>query len=203
VIEAAPRSGVGGPEHPIRKVTRQIAFEPGAWTAERSAKVRAVFDGLAEGWPEKNRPGRLDALRDALARGGVPEGGLCVELGSGTGFATPLLVERFARVLAVDLSQEMLRRADPAVGLRLRADGARLPVADGSVRALVLMNAFLFPEEVRRVLAPGGVVVWVNSSGDETPIHLPAEDVERALGEGFDGVASEAGGGTWSVHRRT
>jgi len=88
VIEATSQGGVGGPDHPIRKVTRQVAFERDAWTKERAAKVVEVFDGLASSWHERARPGRLDALVDALDRGGAPTGGTCVELGSGTGFAT-------------------------------------------------------------------------------------------------------------------
>ena len=104
-----------------------------------------------------------------------------------------MLAERFGTVLAVDLSLEMLRLA-PAD----RASGCRptrrcLPVPDGSADAVVLINAFLFPAEVDRVLAPDGVVVWVNSSGEETPIHLPADEVEHVLPGDWDGVASRAG----------
>jgi len=105
-------------------------------------------------------------------------------------------------VLAIDLSFEMLRRADPTCGHRLQGDGASLPISDGRADIVVLMNAFLFPREVKRVLARDGVLVWVCSSGDETPIYLSAEDVDLALGNEFRGVASEAGSGTWSVHRR-
>ncbi len=202
VIDAVPKSGMGGPEHPIRVITREIAFDEGTWTKERADGVAKVFDGLAPTWQERDRPGRLDPLRDALARGGVPRGGLAVELGSGTGFATPIVAAHVDRVLAVDLSREMLMRAPVDVGVRVCGDGARLPVRDRSVRLVVLMNAFLFASEVRRVLAPDGALVWICSSGDETPIYLPAEDVDRALGEGFGGLASEAGSGTWSVHRR-
>ncbi len=61
----------------------------------------------------------------------------------------------------------------------------------------------LFPQEMARVLAPQGVLVWVNTSGDRTPIHLPADDVVTAMGEGWTGTASEAGTGTWCVTRRT
>ena len=67
------------------------------------------------------------------------------------------------------------------------ADGARLPLADGAADAVVLVNCFLFPAEVDRVLAPDGVVVWVNSSGAETPIHLPPDDV-------VDGAPGPVGG---------
>ncbi|MCU1496150.1 MAG: hypothetical protein JWM47_103, partial [Acidimicrobiales bacterium] len=52
------------------------------------------------------------------------------------------------------------------------------------------------------VLGADGVVVWVNSSGDQTPIYLPAEDVAAALPGGWTGVASGAGAGLWCVLRR-
>ena len=83
----------------------------------------------------------------------------------------------------------------------MRADAARLPFRDGAADVLVLANMLLFPAEVTRLLAPRGALVWVNSLGDRTPIHLSAEDVARAL-PGFAGVASEAGWGTWCVFRK-
>jgi hypothetical protein len=53
------------------------------------------------------------------------------------------------------------------------------------------------------VLAPPGALVWVNTLGPNTPIHLTAEEVDAALGGSWDIVASEAGWGTWCVARRT
>ena len=98
--------------------------------------------------------------------------------GSGTGIATPWLAERFALVMAAELSPEMLKLAPAGVGSRLRADGSQLPLRDQSVDAAVLVNMFLFPEEMARVVRPDGVVVWVNTSGDRTPIHLTADEVD-------------------------
>ena len=84
----------------------------------------------------------------------------------------------------------------------MQGDGSRLPLADRSIDALILVNMFLFPAEVDRVLAATGVVVWVNSRGPETPIHLTADEVDQALPGRWDGVSSSAGWGTWSVHWR-
>ena len=199
--------GEGNDAHPMRQVTRQVAFEPGGWTPERAAKVAALFDGLAPEWHTRIRPGEMVSLTDALERGGVDAAvaasgpGLVVELGSGTGFGTPYLCERYGRVVAVDLSLEMLRHAG-AGAPRVQADAARLPLGDRTVAALVLVNTLLFPAEVERVVAPGGVVVWVNSLAERTPIHLPADDVARALPGRWDGVGSRAGGGSWCVLRR-
>ena len=68
--------------------------------------------------------------------------------------------------------------------------------------AVVLINCFLFPAEVARILAPDGVVLWVNSSGAETPIHLAPDEVVAALPGRWEGVRSGAGIGIWCALRR-
>ncbi|MEJ7585111.1 MAG: class I SAM-dependent methyltransferase [Acidimicrobiales bacterium] len=193
-----------GADHPMRIVTRQVAFDPDGWTPDRARKVGELFDGLASEWHTRHYPGREAPLRDALARGfdGADDPGACLEIGSGDGNGTGVLVERFARVAALDLAREMLLRA-PAVAPRIQADAACLPFADRSIGVAVLVNALLFPTEIDRVLAPTGRIVWVNSRGDQTPIHLPAADVvaamEAATATGWDAIASQAGWGTWCV----
>lgn len=190
-------------DHPMRRVTEAVVAEPASWTAERAAGVASVFDELAGGWDDRFGSGSHRVpLIDALDRGGVT-GRRVVEVGSGTGLATQVLAERFGSVLAADLSIEMLRRAPADVGFRVRADGARLPLKDGWADVVVLVNAFLFPDEVARVLDGTGAVVWVNSIGDRTPIHLPADRVVAALPGAWDAVASAAGEGTWCVARRS
>jgi len=189
----------GGPDHPMRAVTRAVAAGE-AWTPDLARRVRSTFDVLAGEWHTRLNPYRLEGLADAFARGWPDQaGGVCLELGSGTGFATPWLTERFPVVLAMDLSREMLARAPADAGFRVQADASRLPLRDGSVDAAVLVNMLLFAEEITRVLAPSGRVVWVNSSGEETPIHLPSEEVHAALPGAWDGVASRAGNATWAV----
>ena len=203
VVPAAPdRPELAGPDHPMRKVTRQVAFEPDGWSRERAAKVAHLFDTMASEWGKRTTAERQDVLRDALARGGLAKAARCLEVGSGTGSSTPDLAARYETVIALDLSREMLRHAPHAPGRRVQADAARLPLADASVDAVVLVNALLFPAETARVLAPGGAVVWVNSLGDRTPIHLPPEDVARALPGRWRGFASEAAWGIWCTLRR-
>ncbi len=202
VVGPADRPAVGNADHPMRKVTRQIAFEPGGWTPERRAKVIELFDGLAPDWDGRFSASETQTpLRDALERGG-PLAGPCVEIGAGTGRATGALVERFGTVLAVDVSLEMLRRFGEPAAQPVLADGGTLPVRDRSVGTLVLVNAFLFPAEVERVLAPGGTVLWVNTLADATPIHLPVDDVVAALPGAWRAVTAEAGWGLWAAVRR-
>jgi len=195
------RRSNAGADHPMRRATRAIAFEPGGWTPGLVDEVRSLFDSLAQEWPTRHGAETTAVVVDALGRGGPVGAGTWLELGSGTGLVTPALLGRTRRVLAVDLSLPMLLGAPADVGLRVCADGARLPVADGSVDVAVLANAFLFPAEVRRVLAPGGTLVWSNTFGDGTPIHLPVDDVVAALGDGWDAVASTHAHGSWAVAR--
>lgn len=167
--------------------------------------VARTFDGLAPEWHTRTTVPRTAVVEDALARGLDPllqSRRLAVEVGSGIGTYSPLLRRRFATVMSVDLSWEMLAR-DDGPGQRVQGDGGCLPIRDGAADAIVLVNAFLFPEEVRRTLRVGGVLLWVNSSGEQTPIHLSTGEVESALGFRIDGVESRAGAGTWAALRRS
>jgi SAM-dependent methyltransferase len=197
-----PRPDVGGgPAHPMRVITRETAFGNGPWTPERAAKVSALFDSMAPSWTGRDGPDRHASLHDALARGGPFASGACLEVGSGTGEATSILRAQFDDVIALDLSREMLRYA-PADSPRVQADSSALPVADHAAAVVALINMLLFPAEVDRVLAPTGALLWVNTLGDATPIHLPAADVLDALPGTWHGVTAEAGWGTWLVARR-
>jgi SAM-dependent methyltransferase len=199
-------SGLGTDDHPMRIMTRRAAglVEP-AWDDTARAEVSAFFDELAPLWHTRTSPERDAVVADALTRGlpaDVVGADVCVELGSGIGAYTAQLAARWRRVLAVEVSLEMLQLAPADVGHRILADGARLPVPDGAASAVVLVNCFLFPAEVARVLASDGLVVWVNSSGSQTPIYLPNPDVAAALPGQWSGVESAAGVGTWCVLRR-
>jgi SAM-dependent methyltransferase len=193
-----------GRDHPMRTVTRAAAAEVGAWSGGTPAQVRATFDALAAEWHTRHTPDRLDPVADALERGGhlLPAGGWWLELGSGDGWATARLAAAAPRLLALDLSLEMLRRAPADAAPRVQADAAHLPLDDHAVTCAVLMNMLLFPTELDRVLAPGGALVWISSRGPATPIHLTAEQVVAALPGRWGGVAGQRGAGTWAVLRR-
>lgn len=187
----------------MRKVTRQIAFEPGAWDSERKRKVAELFDGLSEDWNSRfTAEESWQPIDDAIARGGAMHGPV-VEVGAGTGLATQRLARSFGQVVAVDVSQGMLQRFVEPTASPILGDAASLPVADGSVGTLVAVNAFLFPEEYDRVLAEDGALLWINSLAEDTPIHLPVSDVVDALPGSWDAITAEAGWGLWAVIRRS
>ena len=137
--------------------------------------MRATWDALAAGDterfvgdPERGRE-ELEALFGRL--GADPRGGVCVEVGCGPGRMTSALAERFDRVLAVDVSPEMLARARAAVrrdNVEFRlVSGERLDsLADGSADVLVCYlvlqhlpsvgHVLGYLREFGRVLAPDG-----------------------------------------------
>ena len=205
-IEGHRSSGAGGPDHPMRIATRRAAgLDADGWTPDLRDLVEDYFDDLAGEWHTRSSPERMAVVTDALSRGlgeiGAPVG-TAVEVGSGIGAYSSLIAERFGRVIAIDLSLEMLKRAPDGPAHRVQADGASLPVGDSSAAAIVLINAFLFPAEVERALAPDGTLVWVNSSGEQTPIYLSVDDLVARLPGEWTGAASRAGEGHWCVLRR-
>jgi SAM-dependent methyltransferase len=195
------RPSWGEAARPMRELTRAIAMERDAWTTERAAQIASFFDSQASTWHDRDVPERHDALADALARGGPFPAGWCVEVGSGTGNATADLRKAFADVVSLDLSGAMLRLAS-SKGRQVQADAAALPLRTGSIAVAALVNMFLFPTEIERILADDGVLLWVSTNGDETPIYLPPADALRALSGTWAGVTSEAGWGSWLAARR-
>jgi ubiquinone/menaquinone biosynthesis C-methylase UbiE len=190
----------------MRIATRRAAgLDAGGWTGQLRHEVETFFDDLAGEWHMRSSPARTAVVTDALVRGLDPlalSGGLAVEIGSGIGTYSPLLAQRFSTVVAADLSIAMLRLAPPEPALRVQADGAMLPLRDRSAAAIVLINAFLFPAEVERVLRKDGALVWVNSSGAQTPIYLSVDELVARLPGQWTGTSSRAGEGHWCVLRR-
>jgi len=190
----------------MRIATRRAAgLDARGWTGQLRTEVTDFFDNLAHEWHTRATPQRFAVVTDALTRGLDPlpvSRAVAVEVGSGIGTYSALIAQRFQTALAVDLSMPMLVRAPAAPAHRLRADGARLPLRDASASAVVLINAFMFPAEVDRVLSRGGALVWVNISGECTPIYLRPDDLLARLPGTWKGVASGAGVGTWCVLRK-
>jgi SAM-dependent methyltransferase len=202
IPEQPGRPEWGDAARPMRELTRSIAIDRDAWTSERAAQIATLFDSLAPDWRERDVRERHEALVDALARGGSFPSGWCVEVGSGTGNATADLQRAFPDVVSVDLSREMLRRSS-VVERQIQADAVALPLRTRSAAVVALINMFLFPVEVARVLAEDGVVLWVSTNGDQTPIYLPPTEVLNALPGTWGGITSHAGWGTWLTARRT
>ncbi len=107
--------------------------------------------------------------------------------------------------MSVDLAHQMLLRARH--GLRVQADASRLPVSDQAAAAVTIGDAPLFADEVVRVLAGDGVVLWINALGRDAPFYVSTDVLVSALrsasaGARWDAVDSEASWGSWAVLRR-
>ncbi|MGW3360808.1 class I SAM-dependent methyltransferase [Streptomyces bungoensis] len=192
-----------GTTEPFRAFAHDLATGQRPWTAEAAQFVTDLFDQYAADWDTTRATGRDDPLRDALTRGGPMPPGPCLELGSGTGLFTPVLAAVFPQVISLDLSMRMLQQAHGRSPWRVRADASRLPLPDASVTAITAIDMLLFPAETARVLAPGGVLLWINQLGSDGPLYLPAATVAAALPGTWQATESEAGWGTWTVLRRT
>ncbi len=110
-----------------------------------------------------------------------PGRALAVEIGSGLGRVCLALADRFDRVVGIDISSEMLRRAREVVAddrvTFETTEGSTIPLADASADLVLSFTVFQhipdlaviqgYVAEAGRVLRPGGLFVfqWNNIPG--------------------------------------
>ncbi len=112
----------------------------------------------------------------------------CMEIGCGVGRITRQLAESFERVYAVDVSEDMIRRAWQAVNANVEfavIDGIHLPRRDGSVKAIFSAHVmqhldnveigYSYFREFFRVLVDGGTLM----------VHLPIYELPGGPLEGM------------------
>ncbi len=165
-----------------------------------------AFDRAA-GYYDESRglgPEAEEQVADRVEAAAGPAGRL-LEIGVGTGRIALPLHRRGRRVVGVDLSLPMLERyrakaaaaglAPPAV---LRADATRLPFPDACFGAVLEVHVLhLVPDwgralaEVRRVLAPGGVLLHGGGGRYERGSASPRDQVISRFDE-LAGAADRA-----------
>jgi SAM-dependent methyltransferase len=194
-----------------RLATNAVVRRPALWRAFRGP-IRRQFDRLAPRWDAMRSEDAFATLTQAVDA--IPEPPARVlDLGTGTGLAAFVLARRFpqAEVVGVDLSERMIetarRHTPPELADRVRfeeADAARLPFDDGSFELVSLANMIPFFDELARVSAPGGWLVFSFSGGPDTPIWVPPERLRSELEPlGFADFADfQAGGGTALLARK-
>lgn len=172
------REGLVGEDELRRALGGQFHFRPETYEAEIRAEVPA-YDRLQ---------------RELLAASGFSAGRI-LELGSGTGVTTELLLERHpdARLVGIDVSPEMLEAARarlPAerVELQERRLEDSLPAGPFDLVASALAVHHLDPdqkerlfERIREVLRPGGRFVLA-----DVVIPLDPAEARTPLTAGFD-----------------
>jgi SAM-dependent methyltransferase len=197
-----------------RALTALIARAPILWPLLRPW-TRRYWDDRAATWNQRVDRSSAPYLAP-LAAGLVrvrPEPERALDLGTGLGDAALLIAREFpqARVRGVDLSEEMIRRAQKRIGLDPEgrvafrvADAADLPYEDDSFDLVAQLNLPPFFAETARVLRPGGHFVIAASFGPATPFYTPESVLRRGFARaGLEQVESgTAGGGTYWVARR-
>jgi ubiquinone/menaquinone biosynthesis C-methylase UbiE len=175
-----------------RLATDIVVRRPALWRLFRRA-TRKQFDNLAPVWDAMRDPVAFAPVVAALDTLPSPPRHV-LDIGTGTGSVARLVKERFpeAEVIGVDLSGAMIAeaRAKTEDG-RVRyvvADAQQLPFEDGAFDLVTLGNMIPFFDELARVLAPGGRVLFAFSAGPSTPIYvapqrLRAELIRRGFGE--------------------
>jgi SAM-dependent methyltransferase len=193
-----------------RLVTDAVVRHPFLWRLVRG-RLRATFDALAPTWETRIGPDHVAALELALAGLAAPL--RVLDLGSGTGVAAQAVAQRFpgAEVVGVDLAPAMVAEAERmlpeelAGRVRFEAgDASALRFADREFELVTLANMIPFFDELARVTASGGAIVFSFSRGAATPIYVPADRLRRELGRrGFaEFAAFSAGAATALLARR-
>jgi SAM-dependent methyltransferase len=195
-----------------RLATNAVVRRPALWRVFRGP-IRKQFDRLAPRWDSMRSEDAFEPLVGALDSLPAPPKQV-LDLGTGTGLAAFLLARRFpeAEIVGADVSEQMIeaarRNTPPELAGRVRfeeADASNLPYEDGSFDLVSLVNMIPFFDELARVTAPGGTVVFSFSGGPDTPIWVPPERLRSELEPlGFSDFADfQAGGGTALLARKS
>jgi ubiquinone/menaquinone biosynthesis C-methylase UbiE len=197
-----------------RALNGLVARFPASWPLIRGP-MRSFFDRHADGWEERTTAGsaaHLAPLAAALLHV-HPEPERALDIGTGLGDGALLIAREFphARVRGVDISGEMIRRAQARIGLDPEgrvafkvADAAGLPYDDDSFDLVAQLNMPPFFAEIARVLRPDGFAVIAASWGPQTPFYTPEAVLRRGFRKaGLDQIETgEAAEGTYLVARR-
>lgn len=130
------------------------------------------FNQLAPRWDSMRSPERLRQIERLLDRFKLTwqSAPSILDVGSGTGLLLPLLqaYAPAARIVGLDLAQDMLSRARDRAGSAalLQASGQHLPLVEASFKVVIyhavlphLLNPPAALAEAQRVLQPGGTLL--------------------------------------------
>jgi ubiquinone/menaquinone biosynthesis C-methylase UbiE len=155
--------------------------------------TREYFDKVAGQWDDMRRQFFGEGVRRAaIAAAGIRPGMIVADVGTGTGFLAEAALDAGARVIAIDLSDAMLKQVTTRLGDRdLEARQSTvdsLPLAAGEVDAIVA-NMFLHHAEnpaatiaqLAKALKRGGRLV-ITDADSHTHEWLRTEQHDRWLG---------------------
>jgi ubiquinone/menaquinone biosynthesis C-methylase UbiE len=119
---------------------------------------RQYFDRVAATWDARLPEEALVRLRQSVSSLDIIPGARVLDVGCGTGVLLPLLYEKVrctGRIIALDMSREMIRRARSKgpLALCVQADAQHLPFADGLFDWVICNAVFPHFPDKRRALA--------------------------------------------------
>jgi SAM-dependent methyltransferase len=176
------------------------------------AATREFFGSRAAGW-EDSFPDDGSRFERAMRALDPAVGGTVLDAACGTGRALPYLraaVGPTGRVVGVDLTVEMLTealrrgRGDPAVAALVLADVTRLPLADGTVDAILaagLISHLADPvaglRELARVGRPGARLALFHPIGRATLARRHGHEVDPDDIRGEARIRAALGAAGW------
>jgi SAM-dependent methyltransferase len=155
----------------------------------RKFSSSAAFSQTAAAYAATMAPALAPVAAEVVRRAALGPNETVLDIGTGTGTAARLALGEGRRVIGLDAAAGMLeiaRRDVPGVEF-LEADFTRIPLADGSVQAVLAVHALLFADdrvaalrEWLRVTVPGGrLSLSVPGPGDVVPSAVFGEVYDR------------------------
>jgi len=191
-----PAPQLNAATHRSRVALERVLADPDDADAYKALVV--VYDEMAPEWTEwvQVQPWYTASVTAGM-RHARPVSWL-LEVGCGTGQATAVLSGLGPHVVATDVNASMLRGA-PALPRTsyVQADVRRMPFATGRVQLLVALNGVPHVPEFRRIVAPGGQILWCTSFADGTPLYVSPDRFADMLGPDWTAEAGHAGHGDW------
>jgi SAM-dependent methyltransferase len=166
-----------------------------------------MFDPVVDHY-DRARPSYPAEIYDALeADMGGLRGTLVLDVGAGTGIASRQLLERGAKVVAVDIGEQMLRRARSASPRPscVVSDGNVLPFGSGVAQLVCFAQAWHWfdapraASEVARVLGTGGwwAAWWSHPRSDGEAWFDRYQDLMEATCPGYARGQRDTGNHAW------
>jgi len=152
---------------------------------------RQFFEHLAQEWDDR-QPADRQVILDQLVsrvRHYLQDGGLLLEVGTGTGGLIPVLQKHFPKsmIISIDFASAMLLRAQKLNGCVVQVDVHHLSFPDRYFSSVICHNSFPhFKDklhslrEIKRVLQPRGSLLIMHELSRErvNHIHQTARAVE-------------------------
>jgi SAM-dependent methyltransferase len=184
--------------------------------SKETSKPESYYFALQSSWGLTKHMGGLEATKELIELCHVNKNSYVLDVGCGVGITACYIAKEYGcKLIAIDISEEMIKRAEKRAkrkGVEDKvkfkvADAQALPFEDNLFDAVISESTIAFIKnkqkainEYKRVAKPGGYVGFNEVTWIEPPPPELAEYLSRALGgaeflttEGWKGLLKEAG----------